>query len=97
MGVVAKGEICYPLSYDRFDHYICGFRRLDLSGTSGQRRKVQKNFDNLAQQTQLEAPPGGEVSSSNDAVPPVEADEPIDAAVHKRDIAVLAAENTDCI
>ena len=61
------------------------------------RHKVQKNFDNLAQQTQLEAPPGGEVSSSNDAVPPVEADEPIDAAVHKRDIAVLAAENTDCI
>ena len=55
------------------------------------RHKVQKNFDNLAQQT------GGEVSSSNDAVPPVEADEPIDAAVHKRDIAVLAAENTDCI
>lgn len=61
------------------------------------RHKVQKNFDNLAQQTQLEAPPGGEVSSSNDAVPPVEADEPIDAAVHKRDIAVLAAENMDCI
>ena len=60
------------------------------------RHKVQKNFDNLAQQTQGSST-GGEVSSSNDAVPPVEADEPIDAAVHKRDIAVLAAENTDCI
>lgn len=51
MGVVAKGEICYPLSYDRFDHYICGVRRLDLSELRD-RHKVQKNFDNLAQQTQ---------------------------------------------
>ena len=42
VGVVAKEEICYPLSYDRSDHYICGARRLDLSGTSGQAQGAEE-------------------------------------------------------